>query len=195
MPKTLNLTPALRDEYAGLFQTCRVREAAVNEVTTWAKKIAAEKDRYSGIGDPLGVPWYIVGLLHYRECSLRFDRHLHNGDPLDDYTVHVPADRPAAGEPPFTFEESATDALELNGAASWTDWSLGGTLYRLEKFNGFGYRLYHPDVLSPYLWGKSNHYTKGGYASRSRNRSGPGSITCATNRAPWSSWRGSFRKR
>jgi len=38
-------------------------------------------------------------------------------------------------------------------------------LYEFEKWNGFGYRLYHPKVLSPYLWGFSNHYTSGKYTA------------------------------
>jgi len=35
----------------------------------------------------------------------------------------------------------------------------------LEDFNGRGYIKYHPDVLTPYLWSKTNHYVKGKYAS------------------------------
>jgi lysozyme family protein len=157
------LSPALREEYAQLFQTCRINPGAVQEVTTWAQKMADNKERYSGIGDPLGVPWYIVAIVHYRECSLRFDRHLHNGDPLTARTVQVPENRPPTGSPPFSFEESATDALKYNGTSKWTDWALPGMLYKLESFNGFGYRMAHPHVLSPYLWGKSNHYVRGGY--------------------------------
>jgi hypothetical protein len=35
----------------------------------------------------------------------------------------------------------------------------------LERYNGWGYRLYHPHVLSPYLWSGSNHYTSGRYVA------------------------------
>ncbi|MEX5684106.1 alpha/beta hydrolase [Pseudomonas silesiensis] len=41
-----------------------------------------------------------------------------------------------------------------------TDWSLPGTLFQLELFNGVGYRFYHPHVLKPYLWSYYNHYKK-----------------------------------
>lgn len=160
---TVTLTPALRDEYARLFQICRTRPDAMEEVTSWAQQMANNRARYSGIGDPLGVPWYIVGIVHYRECSLKFDRHLHNGDPLTARTKQEPPGRPPTGSPPFSFETSATDALKYDGTSKWTDWSLSGTLYKLESYNGFGYRLAHPYVLSPYLWGKSNHYVRGGY--------------------------------
>src|SRR5262249_24093908 len=42
---------------------------------------------------------------------------------------------------------------------------LAGTLYKLEEYNGFGYRLYHPDVLTPYLWSFSNQYSGGKYVA------------------------------
>jgi lysozyme family protein len=83
-------------------------------------------------------------------ASLNFNRHLHNGDPLTARTVQVPAGRPKTGEPPFTWEESATDALMLEKLDQWEDWSVPGTLYKLEQYNGWGYRLAHPDVKSPY---------------------------------------------
>ncbi len=40
---------------------------------------------------------------------------------------------------------------------------LPGTLYKIEGYNGWGYRMKHPQVYSPYLWGFSNHYQKGKY--------------------------------
>jgi lysozyme family protein len=97
------------------------------------------------------------------ESSLSFEKHLHNGDSLAHRTVQVPANRPKKGNPPFTWEESATDALSLKGLNAHTDWSLSGTLYQLEGYNGWGYRLYHPHVLSPYLWCYSMHYKSGKY--------------------------------
>ncbi len=95
------------------------------------------------------------------EASQNFTRHLHNGDPLTARTRQVPAGRPRTGNPPFTWEASATDALTLDGFNSWTDWTVAGALFKLERFNGSGYRLYHPQVKSPYLWSFSNHYTEG----------------------------------
>ena len=160
---TVKLTQTLREEYLRLFQTCRLRPEATEQVTAWTCRLADSRVVYSGIGKPLGIPWHVVGIAHYRECSLNFGRHLHNGDPLEARTVHEPKGRPIKGSPPFSFEESATDALRYDRTRAWTDWSLPGTLYKLESYNGFGYRLYHPHVLSPYLWGRSIHYTRGGY--------------------------------
>ena len=38
-------------------------------------------------------------------------------------------------------------------------------LFRLEAYNGSGYRDKHPDVKTPYLWSFSNHYTRGKYVA------------------------------
>jgi lysozyme family protein len=47
----------------------------------------------------------------------------------------------------------------------WTDWTVAGLMYRLEGYNGWGYRQYHPTVKSPYLWSGSSQYTKGKYVA------------------------------
>lgn len=59
------------------------------------------------------MPWYFIAAVHLRESSFQVDRHLHNGDPLTGRTVQVPAGRPPVGDPPHTFEQSASDALTL----------------------------------------------------------------------------------
>lgn len=99
------------------------------------------------------------------EAGLRFTGHLHNGDPLTARTVHVPKGRPKTGNPTFTWEQSAADALQIAKLDSWDDWTVPGVLYKLEAYNGFGYRTRHPEVLSPYLWAASNHYTRGKYVA------------------------------
>jgi lysozyme family protein len=52
----------------------------------------------------------------------------------------VPAGRPAAGSPPFTWEQSAADALELAGIASVKDWSVPrqGDRSNIEPFGSCG---------------------------------------------------------
>lgn len=111
------------------------------------------------------IPWYFIACAHYLECSFDFKKHLHNGDPLSGYTVRVPANRPKVGHgPPFTFEESAVDALKLKKFNEITNWNLPTVLRKLEAYNGFGYFKYH-SINSPYLWSYSNQYTKGKYVS------------------------------
>lgn len=116
----------------------------------------------SGFFNSSGVPWYFIACVHYMECSFSFKRHLHNGDPLTGFTVHVPAHRPMVGHnPPFTFEESAVDAIKLMKYDQVTNWSLPFILLKLEGYNGFGYNK--KGIHTPYLWSFSNHYTKGKY--------------------------------
>jgi lysozyme family protein len=107
----------------------------------------------------------VIALIHSLEASLNFTTHLHNGDPLTARTIHVPKGHPKTGTPPFKWEDSALDALSLAGFDEHTDWSLPGILFAFEAYNGWGYRQYHPSVLSPYLWSYSNHYTKGKYVA------------------------------
>jgi lysozyme family protein len=161
----ISLSPRLRDEYQRLFAECRIRDNRSPEVEAILADIEANRSRYTAVEAETGVPWYVVAVIHCLECALDFTRHLHNGDPLTRRTVHEPAGRPKTGTPPFTWEESARDALTLKRLHQWQDWSVPGILYQLEAFNGWGYRLYHPHVLSPYLWSYSNHYTSGKYVA------------------------------
>ena len=166
---SVRLTAALKDEYQRLFDTCDIRASRMASVEQCVTAISGNRGRYEAVSAMTGgVPWHVIAAIHNMESSLRFDKHLHNGDPLTARTKNVPAGRPKTGNPPFTWEESAADALSYEGLDRWTDWSLPGTLYKLEGYNGWGYRLYHPHVLSPYLWAASPHYTSGKYVSDGR---------------------------
>ena len=148
---------SLRDQYKKLWQTVKIDPGQESVVEATAKKIFALKDRYMFIQKELGVPWFFVGLIHNLEAGLSFRDHLHNGDPLTAKTVQVPAGRPLVGNPPFTWEESALDALTQKGLQNIKAWTIERLLYEAERYNGFGYMLYHPGDLSPYVWSKTNH--------------------------------------
>ncbi len=162
---SVSLTPALRQEYEGLFNSCGIRPARVQAVDDIVAKLRSNLPRYQQVSAATGVPWSFVAVIHNMEAGLRLTRHLHNGDPLTARTTHVPANRPASGTPPFTWEDSAADALALKKLDARIDWSLAGTLYQLERYNGWGYRLHHQHVLSPYLWSFSNRYDSGKYVA------------------------------
>ncbi len=158
-------TDALRKEYENLFNSCIIRSERISDVDYTITKLQTGEDRYKNVSESTGIPWSFIAVIHNMEAGLSFNKHLHNGDPLTARTVQVPAGRPKTGNPPFTWEESATDALTQKGLNAGIDWSLSGTLYQLERYNGFGYRLYHPHVLTPYLWAFSNQYTSGKYVA------------------------------
>lgn len=165
-------TPALRDEYSRLFGMMQIRDEWKERIATTLGAISHNEQRYGKVADMLcsqgshfGDPamWLFIGIIHSLECGLDFSQHLHNGDPLTARTKQVPAGRPATGMPPFTWEESAIDALMIKGLQHEADWSVPRMLWNLERYNGWGHRKFHPQVLTPYLWSGSTHYRVGKY--------------------------------
>lgn len=77
--------------------------------------------RYESVGNPMGIPWHFIAAIHNLESSRSFLTHLHNGDPLTGRTFHRPPGRPASGNPPFTWEFSAADALRLKSLEHRSD--------------------------------------------------------------------------
>lgn len=156
------LTQQLRKEYERMYITLKVPSAKIGKVDSQIDTIVANKDKYDYVSDHTGVPWFVVGVIHMMECNADFNCHLHNGDPLTRRTKNVPAGRPEAGIPPFSWEESAVDALRYSKFNEWEDWdSIGGILYKLETYNGWGYRAHN--TPTPYLWGGTYFYLHGKY--------------------------------
>lgn len=162
---SISLTSQLRSEYQRLFDTCVIRHERLSEVNTVTDKIANAQQRYEALGNQFNIPWFFIGIIHCMEGSLSFSKHLHNGDSLSKRTVNEPKNRPKTGTLPFTWEASAEDALIYDKVDQWTDWTIPGMLFRLEGFNGYGYRNLPQPINSPYLWSMSNHYTKGKYVA------------------------------
>lgn len=164
----MTLTPELKTKYNELFITMEIHFSKEDVIYRVVKKILQNKGEYIRVCEELGLtntkefsaqPWMFIAITHTLECSGDFKKHLHNGDPLTNRTVRVPAGRPVEGEPPFTWIESAVDAIRYMNIDKWRDWSVSGILYLLEKYNGFGYRRYN--INTPYLWSFTNHYAKG----------------------------------
>ena len=158
----------LTDEYITLWGELAIRRSAETKLKTIIEKIILTRKAYEVVESQTGIPWYVIAAIHNLESSLNFKTHLHNGDSLDRRTINVPAGRPRNGNPPFTWMESAKDALDYLGFTDVSDWTLPRICYVLEGYNGWGYRLYHSHVKSPYLWSYSNHYTKGKYIKDGR---------------------------
>ena len=168
MPKQLALSrstafPELAAEYLTLFNTCQIKASNSTEVEARVDHIFSNEGRYRALGATLQIPWHFIGIVHSMEANFSFSSHLHNGDPLDARTIHEPKGRPEAGVAPFIWEQSATDALTLKKLVGLAKWDTAELLYRLEAYNGFGYRS--KDVASPYLWSYSQHYVKGKFVA------------------------------
>ncbi|MDZ4857754.1 MAG: hypothetical protein SGI88_02135 [Candidatus Hydrogenedentes bacterium] len=161
-PRPSSLAPAdKRMEYETMFAQCVLRPDKLATVNWYAANVCKHRERYAAVGGALNVPWWFIGAVHALESGFSFSGHLHNGDPLTARTRRVPSGRPLQGEPPFSWEVSAADALRYQTLDRWDDWSVSGALFQWEAYNGFGYRKHR--VPSPYLWSFSNHYTQGRY--------------------------------
>lgn len=162
-PKFETLAP----EYDSLWASMEIRDIWEAPVRRSAAQIVANRARYEAVETKTGVPWWFVGVIHQMEGGLNFGTHLHNGDSLKARTKQVPAGRPKAGKAPFTWEESAIDALTMKGLNKISEWTLARCAYELERYNGFGYRVKgRPN--SPYLWSGTNHYVKGKFIADGR---------------------------
>lgn len=155
----------LKDEYASYFKLCAVRPQYQSYLDFYIARLVKFRPVYQDVGALMGngMPWPFVGIIHAMEGGFNFTTHLHNGDPLTRRTVHVPKNRPVSGHPPFTWRDSARDALTMKGYNSVSDWSVPHMLYLWEKYNGTGYRPRR--VPSPYLWSFSTIYTAGKYVA------------------------------
>lgn len=146
-----------RTLYIKLWKSLVSDPSRIGEIDNTARKIIARKSRYQAVERMTTVPWWFIGVVHLREASLRFDLHLHNGDPLSAKTRNVPAGRPP-GNPPWTWEESAIDALAMKGFDKAGSWPIEAVAFRLEAYNGWGYWSSGFPIpsdqlgVSPYLW-------------------------------------------
>ncbi len=154
----------LKDEYRQMFESATIRPEHAESITWQKDLLIASKERYEKLAATTKVPWYFIGMIHGLEASYNFRAHLHNGDfPLSKRTRQVPAGRPVVWLPPDDWGSSGKDALALMRFTNQSDWSLERTLYRLEAYNGFGYRKV--GVPTPYLWSFTNHYERGKFVS------------------------------
>ncbi|MGF1992596.1 MAG: hypothetical protein RMY62_032645 [Nostoc sp. ZfuVER08] len=160
----------LKPEYQKLWDSCEIKPDKLSTTQNIVAKISGDRLRYEVLQQKINVPWYFVAVIHNMESSLNFTKHLHNGDSLKKRTINEPSGRPLADpikgwQVGYTWEESAIDALTMKEFNRVKDWSLPAQLWQLERYNGFGYRKYHPEVLTPYLWSGTNHYSKGKYVA------------------------------
>lgn len=160
----------LKPEYQRLWDSCEIKPDKLSSTQNVVAKISANRPCYEGLQQKINVPWYFVAVIHNMESSLNFNKHLHNGDSLKKRTVNEPSSRPLADpikgwQVGYIWEESAIDALKMKEFDRVKDWSLPAQLWQLERYNGVGYRKYHPEVLTPYLWSGTNHYNKGKYVA------------------------------
>lgn len=154
--------PQLIAENEARWQKCQITPSRVAEVNEVANRLVAgvAKIAYQQIQAATGVPWWVIAVIHERECSQNWSCSIAQGDRWNRVSTHVPK-----GRGPFkSFFDAAVDALKncAPHAAQWHDWSAGGTLTLLEEYNGLGYDEYHAEA-SPYIWGATDQEQRGKY--------------------------------
>lgn len=151
------------NDYLALWRSMEVSPDWKKKADAVARRIIAAQNRYATVVAGTSVPWWFVAVVHAMECSLNFTEHLHNGDPLTARTVHEPSGRPPSGSPPFSWEESATDAIAYEGLTKIASWPMSTVLYRWHCYNGVKNEYTRRGIPTPYLWSGSQHYQKGKY--------------------------------
>src|SRR4051812_18660596 len=140
----------IKDEYERNWSNMKMRPSHADATNQAAHTAIKNKDIYKQIEAKTDVPWWFVAVLHSRESSFNFKTYLGNGELLSRVTSLVPK-----GRGPFaSFADGAVDALRHEGFVGARDWGVARTMFRLEQYNGFGYR--GRGVNSPYLWAGSN---------------------------------------
>ena len=162
MQTPLNTTSysRLKPEYTSLYNAATIPSASVLDPIV--DKIVKYKSTYDQVGI---APWYFIGAIHHMESDQDFNTHLFNGDPLTHRTVNEPVGYPKE-EPDtpngYSWVFSAKAALIYDNWNNWPDWTVIGGLYKVEAYNGWGYRLYH-QTFTPYLWSGTQFYVRGKY--------------------------------
>lgn len=145
--------------YANLWDKARVTRQA--DAAKAASRIAASEARaaFEHVQKLTNVPWYMVGVILWRESDLNFKTYLGNGQSFSQVTTIVPK-----GRGPFaSWYDGAADALTLQGIAGFdpANWTLERILFWLERYNGVGY--FGKGINDPYLWSWTDLYSKGKY--------------------------------
>jgi lysozyme family protein len=156
----------LQRSYSGLWKAMQIPAGVrVQATDARVRALMEAKPRYDQVANATNVPWYVIGIIHEMEGGMNFATHLHNGDPLTARTVHVPSGRPPTGIPPFQWEDSAIDALAMEGFCAVKLWTVERIAFQLEAYNGWGYRSRETGVNTPYLWSATSNYRKGKFVS------------------------------
>ncbi len=147
------------------FLNAEVKKQYIPQVDKVVRRILLNQKLYKCVDSRTDVPWYVIASLHNMESGGSFKHHLHEGSPLYGRTRWVPKGRPKTSAPPFTWVESAQDALSYDkmGQKRWA--YLFDTLWAVEGYNGTGYWRYHRSTPSPYLYAKTSIEKPGKYVS------------------------------
>lgn len=155
-----------------LLAAAKLRADKLPEIDLCITRILTGEKRYRALANEFenGMPWWFIAITHFMEAGWKypkhFNYHLHCGDPLTGRTFNVPRGRPKfnpgqgskppSPENPYSWHESAKDAIQYMGYDDIMEWSEGNCLYLFEKYNGWGYK--NRGIRSPYVWNYTTLY-------------------------------------
>lgn len=142
--------------YKRMYSQCKIDSGYNDAVQSDVDLITKGKNRYSLVSEKVGLPWYVIGAIHFKEGSCNFEKCLANGERIigtGKKTTIVPKDL----GPWNTWEESAIDILTRKKFHLVREWNIETILYYCERYNGLGY-VKGAGILenSPYLWARTN---------------------------------------
>ncbi len=143
-----------------------LNDALQREFSAGMSKIDAKYDVIDRIARAADVPPEMVGAIWYREGSVADGVYLHNGQPLGRPTDLVPAGIMFEKD---QFEEAAIHALNMKSdmihslGLNYGSLDFAAMCAYTEGYNGWGYRMYHPQIASAYVNSGTTNYTAGKY--------------------------------
>lgn len=161
---TVNNGTPRNPDHKYLYDNLVIDADKVSTVAWYCNQFKKNKSRYSDVTRMSGAPEWFIFLLHIRECSLDFNKVLHNGQTLTHVnrsgTTWVPKGRGRGMG--WSWEEAALDALMIKNYHKKGSWALKDTLEDLERWNGLGYRKRIGDKgaveYSPFILAGSNFH-------------------------------------
>lgn len=158
---------ALKARNLARWNAMKINPGRLPEADRVVRRLIGNWTQYVMIGAACNhVPPAVIACIHERECSGAI-AHLANGDSLRARTVHVPRGIiPLPALPPFGFAEAGAYAIKtVDHLDTWGDWTPGGALTALEKYNGLAYaRMGRP---SPYIFAATDQYERGKFVEDS----------------------------
>ncbi len=156
---------ATKRGYLNLWKRAQLLDSKKANADKAARYIINYLDRYEAVAKQIGKPGLgpLIGAAHWREASGSFAGVLHNGEKIIGTGRKTRLQPPNRG--PFsTWEDAAVDALKIKGWDKIADWPIERWLYEAERFNGWGYALYHNENSS-YVWAATTLQQRGKYTS------------------------------
>lgn len=129
-----------KNSYDGWWEESSIPEAYRERVSDAVRRAKRNRAHYDLTSEDTGLPWQLIAALMELEGSGRLDKHIANGDPLDDYTTNDPAGQPAGLTPPWTWREAAEVELREVKRPKDGRWTIRAILEAAERFNGTGPR-------------------------------------------------------